>query len=101
MIKSYVCFRHQAIPFKEQVGIPPNNTKQCIYVYVGALSIYLSFPLHFSSLEDLPAHLQLLGTTRGKRQHVKDDQFEYGKSTAEYGKSTVFKIKINPTKSFF
>lgn len=94
-----ICFQHKAIPFKEQVGFPPTNTKQCIYAYAGASSIY--FIIFFSSpfffleclpLDYLPADLLLPDITTGKRQHVKDNQFQYGKSV-------VFKIQVSSTKS--
>lgn len=44
VMKAYVL--HKVIPFKEQVGFLPTNTKQCLYVYAGGLSIY--FIIFFS-----------------------------------------------------
>lgn len=73
-----IYLRHTLNPSTEQVGIIPTNTKQCMNVYLGELSLFslTSFPIHFSYLEDLPAHLQLLDITRVKRQHIKGNQLQ-------------------------
>lgn len=68
-----IYLRHTVIPSTEQVGILPTNTKQCMNVYLGVLSLFslTSFPIHFFLFGRSPCPSPVIGCYQRKKTTYK------------------------------